>query len=75
MRKNYHHNLCGIDEAGRGPFAGPMTVAGVVLKNDIQETKNVAEQFPEIVKKAKEIMEKEHRSSVLPGFQFSILGE
>jgi ribonuclease HII len=37
MRENYHTNLCGIDEAGRGPFAGPMTVAGVVLKNDIKE--------------------------------------
>ena len=37
MRKNYHTNLCGIDEAGRGPFAGPMCVAGVVLKNDIKE--------------------------------------
>lgn len=28
--------LCGIDEAGRGPIAGPLVVAGVVLKNDIQ---------------------------------------
>lgn len=37
MRKNYHTNLCGIDEAGRGPFAGPMVVAGVVLINDIKE--------------------------------------
>lgn len=27
--------LCGIDEAGRGPIAGPMVVAGVILKNDI----------------------------------------
>ena len=36
MRKNYHKNLCGIDEAGRGPFAGPLVVAGVVLNNDIK---------------------------------------
>ena len=37
MRKNYHKNLCGIDEAGRGPFAGPLCVAGVVLVKDIEE--------------------------------------
>ncbi|MEA2018096.1 MAG: ribonuclease HII [Campylobacterota bacterium] len=37
MRENYLENLCGIDEAGRGPFAGPLVVAGVVLKNGIKE--------------------------------------
>ena len=37
MRENYHTNLCGIDEAGRGPFAGPLSVAGVILKSDIKE--------------------------------------
>ena len=26
--------LCGIDEAGRGPLAGPLCLAGVVFKND-----------------------------------------
>jgi ribonuclease HII len=25
-------NLCGIDEAGRGPLAGPLVVAGELAK-------------------------------------------
>lgn len=30
-------NLCGIDEAGRGPVAGPLCVAGVVLKKELSQ--------------------------------------
>ena len=56
-------------------FKGNLNIQLFDLSTDIQETKNVAERFPEIVKQAKEIMEKEHRPSVLPGFQFSILVE
>lgn len=29
-------NLCGIDEAGRGPIAGPLVVAGVIFKDKIE---------------------------------------
>ena len=28
--------ICGIDEAGRGAIAGPLVVAGVILKRDIK---------------------------------------
>lgn len=32
--------ICGIDEAGRGPIAGPLVVAGVVLKRDLDGLKD-----------------------------------
>ncbi len=49
--------LCGIDEAGRGPLAGPLCVAGVVLKNPIEglnDSKKLSEKrreklFDEII--------------------------
>lgn len=28
--------LCGIDEAGRGPLAGSLVIAGVILKNPVE---------------------------------------
>ncbi len=53
--------LCGIDEAGRGPIAGPLVVAGVVLIeeiNGLNDSKVLSEKkreklFEEITKKSK----------------------
>lgn len=54
-------NLCGIDEAGRGPLAGPLVVAGVVLFEEIiglNDSKKLSEKkreklFDEIIEKSK----------------------
>ena len=53
--------LCGIDEAGRGPLAGPLVVAGVILIEDIvglNDSKVLNEKkrellFNEIIEKSK----------------------
>ena len=42
-------NICGIDEAGRGPLAGPVVVAGVIMPEDsmiegINDSKKVTEK-------------------------------
>ncbi len=46
-------HLCGIDEAGRGPIAGPMTVAGVVFKSEgiegLNDSKKLTEKRREIL--------------------------
>lgn len=34
LRAAGHLQICGIDEAGRGPLAGPLCVAGVILPPD-----------------------------------------
>ena len=46
--------LCGIDEAGRGPIAGPLVVAGVMLKRDI---KGLADSKKLSAKRRKELYE------------------
>lgn len=50
--------ICGIDEAGRGPFAGPMVIAGAVLHSHIEglgDSKKISEKnreklFEKIIK-------------------------
>ena len=44
--------LCGIDEAGRGPIAGSLVVAGVILKRPIEglmDSKKVSEKKRELL--------------------------
>lgn len=44
--------LCGIDEAGRGPLAGPLTIAGVILKRPIEglnDSKKLTEKNREVL--------------------------
>ena len=40
-------HLCGIDEAGRGPIAGPMTVAGVLFKSKAIDGLNDSKKLTE----------------------------
>ena len=50
-------NLCGIDEAGRGPWAGPMSVAGVRFIKDISQIKEL-----DILDDSKKLTEKKRES-------------
>ena len=46
--------ICGIDEAGRGPLAGPVVVAGVIMPEDsmiegVNDSKKVSENKRELL--------------------------
>ena len=47
-------NICGIDEAGRGPLAGPVVVAGVIMPEDsiiegVNDSKKISEKKRELL--------------------------
>lgn len=55
------NHICGIDEVGRGPFAGPVVAAAVILPKDceilyLNDSKKISEKKREIL--YDEIMEK-----------------
>ena len=53
LHKKGFEQICGIDEAGRGPLAGPVVVAGVIMpKNSfiegVNDSKKVSEKKREL---------------------------
>ena len=47
-------NICGIDEAGRGPLAGPVVIAGVIMPENsmiegVNDSKKVSEKKRELL--------------------------
>lgn len=54
LHKKGFKNICGIDEAGRGPLAGPVVVAGVIMPENsmiegVNDSKKVSEKKRELL--------------------------
>ncbi len=54
LHKKGFENICGIDEAGRGPLAGPVVIAGVIMPKDsmiegVNDSKKVSEKKRELL--------------------------
>jgi len=50
--------ICGADEAGRGPVVGPMVVAGVKLKDEVELIKNEVKDSKKLSSKRREYLAK-----------------
>lgn len=53
-RSHGFNNICGIDEAGRGPLAGPVVVASCIMPEDsliegVNDSKKISEKKREKV--------------------------
>lgn len=65
FRNKGYNNILGIDEAGRGPLAGPLVIAGVILpinysNEEIDDSKKISDKkrrelYDEIMKNAIEV--------------------
>lgn len=54
LHKKGFKNICGIDEAGRGPLAGPVVIAAVIMPEDsmiegVNDSKKVSEKKRELI--------------------------
>ncbi len=68
---HHHHHVAGVDEAGRGPLAGPVVVAGVIFEKDyiiegVTDSKQLSEEERE---KFFDIIQKNAKS-----FHIAIIG-
>ena len=73
-------NVCGVDEAGRGPLAGPVYAAAVILPpgleiEGVNDSKKLTEKkrealFPEIKEKALAYCVASASGTVCPGCPF-----
>ena len=54
LHKKGFKNICGLDEAGRGPLAGPVVIAAVIMPEDsmiegVNDSKKVSEKKRELI--------------------------
>ena len=54
LRQKGFKNICGIDEAGRGPLAGPVVIAAVIMPENsmiegVNDSKKVSEKKRELI--------------------------
>ena len=73
--------ICGIDEAGRGPIAGPLVMTGVILKKEIEglrDSKKLTEKKREVLfdeikdKSIYKIVEVDNKTIDEKGLSFAI---
>ena len=75
FEREYEHlgYICGIDEVGRGPFAGPVVAGAVILPPDceilyVNDSKQLSEKmreqlYDEIMEKAVSVQQLDMQSS------------
>ena len=80
MLKVFNNDLfvCGIDEAGRGSLAGPVTAAAVILpknyiNNEIRDSKKIIQKMESsISKKDSDLIEKSLKEFWKKGYQYGV---
>ncbi|MDD4090866.1 MAG: ribonuclease HII, partial [Acholeplasmataceae bacterium] len=67
IKKGFKY-LCGVDEVGRGPLAGPVVAAAVILKNDHKLILKDSKKISRV--KRQEILKEIKKSALSIGISF-----